>query len=281
MLKPWVIISYFILVISFVLCGWGASFSRPLLHIYFFSIGQGDAILIRSPEGKNVLIDGGPDQLVLEKIGSVLPLWSRSIDMLVITNSDDDHMVGALEVLQRYPVSMIVDNGRFGVVPQEQYWLFFAAEHRIPRFLPQQIDVLQLDSATSLKFFVSEKATKNNNNYSVVTRLGYKDFDAVFTGDIEKEIEQELIDSPFLSPGELLKVAHHGSKTSSTQAFLKRYNPMVGVISCGKDNQYGHPHQETLDSFKENQMQLFRTDEDGDVEVVSDGTNFWINTLKI
>jgi competence protein ComEC len=239
------------------------------LEVVFFDVGQGDSIFIKIPSGYQVLIDGGPDSTVLERIGSEMPFWDRTIDLIILTHPDHDHIFGLLEVLERYKVDNILWTGILSEGGEYEQWLDSiskeGAEIMIAKF-GQRITAgdAKIDILFPIKSLKGENVSDANNT-SVVARLVFGQTSFLFMGDVYKSTERllENIDS------DVLKVGHHGSKTSSDANFISLVSPDIAVISCGKDNSYGHPHQETLDSLLG--IEILRTDFMGDIKIISDG----------
>ncbi len=251
------------------------------LKIDFFDVGQGDAIFIETLANQQILIDGGPDLTILEKLGKELPFWDRYIDLIVLTHPEHDHINGLIEVIKRYKVGGILTNGIVRDTAEYKEWKKIIKEKNIPIYIAQAGELISLDN--NIKLFILYpfenllgKTSKKTNNTSVVAQLIYKDFELLLTGDIEKEVEQKLINSGIDLKSDILKVPHHGSKTSSTKDFIKAVSPILAIIQAGKDNPFGHPHQIVLERLNSNNIAVFRTDKDGDIEVLSDGIKFWI-----
>jgi len=253
--------------------------NNKFLEIDFFDVGQGDSIFIETPKGKQVLIDGGPDLTILEKLGQELPFWDRYIDLIVLTHPEYDHMNGLIEVIKRYKIGGILTNGVVRDTAEYKEWIKIIQKENIPVFITQAGGVIDLDN--DVKLFVlypfenlAGQKIKKTNNASIVSQLVYKDFEILLTGDIEKKTENALVDSGLNLESDILKIAHHGSKTSSTEKFLEVVKPTAVVIQLGKNNSYGHPHQSVLERLRLNNIAVFRTDEDGDIKVLTNGINF-------
>ena len=289
------IVQFLILVLAVLVI---AIFQLPdaNFHIIACDVGQGDALLLVVKD-IDVLIDGGPGKKVLRCLASHMPFWDRKIEMVILTHPQKDHYEGLIEVLKRYKVKAVLFSGlntfspmydeflrevrvqgiplytaqadedwRFGLRPPN-LWLGAFLADKIPAILPNPVhspflNVVDLDVVYPFDSFWG-KPLDNLNNGSVVIRLGYKGHFLLFEGDLEEEGESELISTSTELRSEWLKVGHHGSRTSSTPAFLARVQPQWGVISCGLDSEYGHPHVETLQTFSRLQIPLRRTDLEG------------------
>ena len=263
---------------------WIAVASQPdgKLHVVFFDVGQGDAIFIQSPTGQQVLVDGGPDPTtLLARLGEQMPFWDRSLDLVILTHPDADHLTGLVPVLERYRVAQVFDTGQPSDTPAFARWQELLAEEKVPVLdsragtkvaLGGDVTLTVLHTGTNL---MTGGAADSNNN-SIVTRLVMGQVSVLLPGDIEAEVEHELIRSGQPLPSTVLKAPHHGSDTSSSPAFLEAVNPQLVVISVGQDNLFGHPSPEVLARLA--LYTLLRTDEQGNVEVITDGQRLWVKT---
>jgi competence protein ComEC len=257
--------------------------SRDFLEVRFLAIGQGDAIFIQTPKFHQILIDGGPDKLILEKLSKLMPFWDRTIDLVILTHPQKDHLAGLIEVLKRYRVLNILWTGVFvdSFIFQEwQKRLTLEKANEIIAEAGQKIifeklifDVLNPGQGVAYKFF------KNSNDTSLVLRAHFGESSFLFTGDIEKKVEENLINQKIKIESDVLKVAHHGSKSSSVQEFLEKVSPFLSVISVGFNN-YGHPHQEVLERLEKIGSQILRTDREGDIILKTDGKIIFLETAK-
>lgn len=253
-----------------------------LLEINFYDVGQGDAIFIEMPNKKQVLVDGGPDLTILEKLGNKMPFWDRYIDLIVLTHPEHDHINGLIEVIKRYKIGGILTTGVVRNTAEYKEWINIIKEKRIPIIIAQSGKAINLGDNIELFIIypfenLSGKEVKNVNNSSIVTQLIYKDFELLLTGDIEKEIEKKLIKNPPVRglESEVLKIAHHGSKSSTINEFILAVNPLVAVIQAGRNNPYGHPHEVVLNKLSN--IPTLVTGRDGDIEILTNGTDFKIN----
>lgn len=265
---------------------WVAVGSLPdgKLHLVFLDVGQGDAILIQSPKGRQVLIDGGPDPAVLlARLGEQMPFWDRSLDLVILTHPDADHLTGLVSVLERYRVERVIESGYSTDSPTYLRWRELLAEKAIPALEGRAGTQIALDGGAHLTVLhpdgdlVSGTGADANNN-SVVTRLVMGQFSALLPGDIEAEVEQRLVRSGAELASVVLKAPHHGSDTSSSAAFLEAAAPQVVVISVGRDNPFGHPSPQVLERLAG--FTTLRTDERGSVEVLTDGQAFQVKARR-
>ena len=249
------------------------------LKVKFLDVGQGDAEFIETPDKKQVLIDGGPDLSVLEKLGRAMPFYDRYIDLIILTHPEADHLNGLIEIVKRYDIGAIIMTGVFRNTDQYKEFLNIIKNKKISVYLAKSGG--EIDFGNNIKMDIlypfdnlKGKVISDSNNTSIVAKLIYGNFETLFTGDIEKGVENKLIKSGLNLKSDILKIAHHGSKTSSGEEFLKAVNALMAVIEVGKDNRYGHPHQEVLERLKN--LQIFQTGRDGDIKIISDGENFLV-----
>lgn len=242
-------------------------------HIWFLDIGQGDAILIKTPEQHYILVDGGPGNGVMEQLAEVMPFFVKELDFVILTHPHADHMDGLVEVLRRYQVKGVLLSApnynsstydQFLTEISDQNLPFWISEMNTDfRFGPVDFDVIYPFEQVFGRNF------DNVNNASVGMKVTYGRTRILLTGDLEQEAEAELVANPYLDlRADILKAGHHGSRTSSTVDFLNKVKPKIVVIQCGKDNQFGHPHEETLKKFEQMGVELWRNDLDGRVEFV-------------
>ncbi|MBI4225030.1 MAG: MBL fold metallo-hydrolase [Candidatus Sungbacteria bacterium] len=249
------------------------------LRLIVFDIGQGDSIFIQAENDTQVLIDGGPSNAVLAKLGSVMPFWDRSIDLVVLTHPHADHMAGLIEVLKRYDIGMVLESGADYSTAEYREWHALLEQKHIPIAVAragQKIHLspkTELDILTPFESFIG-KSPSNVHDAMVVSKLIYASSSALLTGDAEKYLEYRLLLSGVDLKSDILKVGHHGSKTSTVPDFVAAVAPEYAVISAGRKNRYGHPTQQTLDTLAKFNIKTFRTDQNRDVEFTSDGSKF-------
>ncbi len=241
------------------------------LKVIFLDVGQGDAILIS--QGQNqMLIDGGKNgKLLLEKLGRYIPFWDRTIETIVATHPDQDHIGGLIDAVKSYNVGTIIETKA-----QSDSQTFKAWEETISNEEAQKVEALGgvkiIFSGGSVAqvlypFSSLESSDRTSNNqYSVVIRLTVGQDSFLFTGDLPSEQEMALISEKLALNSRVLKVAHHGSKYSTSDEFLGEVSPEEAIISVGKDNMYGHPAPEVLDRLRRHGVKILRTDEMGDIQ---------------
>jgi competence protein ComEC len=251
------------------------------LHLFALDIGQGDAILVVAPTGETALIDGGPDpDLTLRRLGDRLPFWQRRLDLLVLTHPHEDHLAGLLPALERYDVGMVVEPGRAYDNPSYPRFLQLAADEPGAQLrLGRAGDVIPLGPNARFRVLypsaddaAAPLPEDDINNASVVLLLESGRFRALLTGDAEAPVERRLLERGLVGPVDVLKVGHHGSDSSTLPELLAAVRPSVALISCGADNEYGHPHGITLEHLAALPgLRIRRTDLEGTLEVVADG----------
>ena len=252
-------------------------FNKPkYLEVTFFDVGQGDSIFIQTPRRTQILIDGGPSSRVIEKLSKVQPFYDRSLDFIISSHPDSDHLVGLVDVLKIFKVNLIGSNGTISSNPEFAEWQTQISKNNIsPKVLKlgQRILVgknLYFEVLAPLISF-ENKEVSDFNTSSVVLRMVYKNNSFLFTGDASKTIEEKIASTNQNIKTDVLKVSHHGSKTSTSDKFLKAVNPEIAVIEVGKNNRYGHPHQEVLERLKTYAIKILRTDELKDIKIISNG----------
>ncbi len=259
------------------------------LQVNFFDVGQGDAALIITPGGKTVLVDGGPGDTVLSKIGRALPLGQKKIDAMILTHPHADHLEGLIPVLKRYAIGEVYYTGALHTTDEFLEWLTLVKKKSIPMRLVKKSEVVELDSGVKLSFlypdgdltagFVLPGASgekDNLNNTSIVFKLIYGQTSFLFVGDAEAPVEKYLLKKMAAGAVEslradVLKAGHHGSHSSTGEEFLNAVKPRMAIISAGRGNDYGHPHLRTLRRLERHSVQIYRTDTMGDIKLVSDG----------
>ena len=248
-----------------------------LLHVWFLDVGQGDATLIQAPNGSQVLIDGGPDNKVLQELGRIMPFSDHSIDAVVLTHPHADHLRGLIEVLKNYEVGKVLENKIPCNSPECAEW--DKAEQKSETVQAEAGQIIDLGSGAKLKVVYARQpdaradAAKNAHDYMLVTELEYGGESVLLTGDAEKKIEQILAASGDLR-ARFLKVGHHGSKTSTTAQFLDIVKPELAFIELGARNQYGFPHPEVMKRLEDFGIKYYRTDIEGTIELTLDGENY-------
>ncbi len=242
-------------------------------HLSILNIGQGDSILLTTPQGHRILIDGGPDLTTLEELGRHLPFFDRHIDLLVLSHPHIDHIASFPPILERYQVdAVLMNNTQYGS-PRYQHFLSLLRTEHIPVMEPDTHGAIVFDDG-----FILERlwpphgwfgaAPKNVHDAMVVLRAHYKNHTALLTGDLEAKYEAAILKLGTDVHADILKIGHHGSLTSTSTGFLVAVHPSLAVISAGKDNPFGHPRPQTLTRLAHFHIPIKRTDRDGTIEIV-------------
>lgn len=257
---------------------WGVSRPDGNLRIAFLDVGQGDAIFIQTPSGRQIVVDGGRYPSVLNQhLGRRIPFWDREIDMVVATHPEADHINGLPGIFERYRVDYLITNGETRATAVLESLNTAAADQDTSTWFVTAGEVINIGDGVHLEVLNPPGllTPQNSNQNSVAFRLVYEDFSVLLAGDTEMVAEQAMLQSGRTLQSVVLKAAHHGSNTSSTSAFLTAVQPQVVVISAGRDNNFGHPHPDVLQRAAEVGATVLRTDELGTIEVITDGRQMW------
>lgn len=253
---------------------------RPhLLKVSFYNVGQGDSIFIETPDRYQVLIDGGRGPKVLEEIGNDMPFYDRTIDLVIPTHPDSDHVTGLVDILERYEVkNILIPRIQAGTVVFKRLLEGIEHEGAHVREAMRQEGVQKITLPGNVHFEILNplegEVYKNNNDSGAVTLFSYGSIDILLLADVSAKKEETLI--PLIPKGiEILKVAHHGGQSSLNFNFLKAVSPQISVIPVGENN-YGHPSHEVLKTLNSLGSKIWRTDREGTLTILSDGKTYWI-----
>lgn len=260
-----------------------SSVSLDKAQIYYLDVGQGDSELIRLPTGENILIDAGLKSGSDQLTAYLKELGVDKIDILIATHPHADHIGGMEKVIENFEIGEIY----MPKIADDQIPTTATYTKLLETIQAKGMKINQAKAGTTI--FSNDNAAleilapnnteyKDLNNYSIVTKLTYGNNRFLFTGDAEKESENEMLSKGYDLSCDILKLGHHGSSTSTTNQFLTAASPSAAIISCGKDNDYGHPHQETMDKINSSHITVYRTDLDGTILAETDGTTYTITT---
>jgi competence protein ComEC len=251
------------------------------LRAYFLDVGQGDSSVILFKD-KVVLIDAGEADKGDLVVSDLEKLGVTRIDLLVATHPHSDHIGGMQKVLARFPVKKVLDSGIPTSSSLYEHFLETVDDRNIPYVAAERGQTIDIDP--SLRILVLSPPAKqigdDVNTNSIVLRISYGTVNLLYTGDATTDAEEVMMKAGYPPDADVLKVGHHGSSSSSSAAFLRSVDPEVAVISLGKDNEYGHPHRETMDRLAAAGPLVLRTDRDGTVRVLSDGVTYSVATEK-
>lgn len=267
------------------------NYGKPLLKVIFLDVWQGDSALIITPSGKIALIDagqGGSEYMRFDAGEMVIYPYCKQngitkFDYVVMTHPHSDHIGGLPYIFNKIRISKIYDCGQPYTSQLYINCLETISEKKIKYSIPLGPLNLNWDPLIKVKVLHPPKGwnySDNPNNNSIVIKIIYNKISFLFTGDAEDNAEYTMVDSKFDLNSTILKVPHHGSDTSSCDAFLDAVNPEVAVISVGKNNKFGHPSPSTLARYVQRGIKIYRTDYHGHITVITDGENYEIETQK-
>ena len=284
--KRWIIPP--LLVIAILVSVAAATMPDENLHVSFLDVGEGDAILIQTPTHQDILVDGGPSpQAISLGLGKKLPFWDRTIDLVILTHPHADHLTGLLEVLHRYEVKQVLYPDLDYDSPLYDEWLLLLKEKDIKHTIAQAGQQIDLGEGVVIEVLNPQNPLLTDtesdiDNNGVVLHLSMGDACFLLTADIFWEAEFELIAHRANLRSTVLKVAHHGSDTSTTEEFLAVVNPQVAVISAGAEDRFGHPSPEVMERLTEivGADKIYLTSESGTIEFTTDGERLWVEVER-
>lgn len=238
------------------------------MEIYILDVGQGDSILIKTQDEQYILVDGGPDEKALAQLQGIIPFWDRSLDLVILTHPDQDHVGGLPAVLNYYDVQRVAFHSVEHENKAYEEFQNIVQEKGIDRLELRDNDDFRMGCCTDFDILWPyeetnlEDYTDEINDISLSFVLVYKDFQMFFGGDLGAEHEEMIFEENSYDL-DVLKVGHHGSKSSTSADFLDMITPEIAVISVGEDNRYGHPDSTVLDSLKKRNIRILRTDQEG------------------
>ncbi|MFA5871508.1 MAG: ComEC/Rec2 family competence protein [Parcubacteria group bacterium] len=251
------------------------SLSRPL-QVIFLNVGQGDSILIQKGV-KQILIDGGSSGKVeLAELGEYLPYFDREIEIVIVTHPDRDHIGGLIDVARNYKIGKVLETAAEKDTAIFKEWQEVLDFNKVGKLDATSGDEIKFSDASLKIIYPQSKVDSSSgdaNNKSIVSRLDYGGSSFLFTGDIESPAEREILERGENVDIDFLKIAHHGSKYSSSEEFLNAASPKEAIISVGANNSYGHPTEAVLEALREKNIRILRTDESGDIEFICEAEN--------
>jgi competence protein ComEC len=240
--------------------------------------------LVQTPGGRQVLIDGGPNPTtLLNELSAVMPFWDRSLDLVVLTHPDGDHLTGLLAVLDRYQVGRVLHTSLTDATPLAASWRDRLAKSRIPRTIAQRGMRIEVRDVALTVLHPSSKpltGAASDNNTAIVLRVDYGPTSLLLTGDAESEAEADMLKAELPLQADLLKIGHHGSNGSTSAPFLMAVTPRMAVIQVGAENSFGHPAPEVLKRLMDARAEILRTDRNGRIEAVSDGLKLSVRASR-
>ncbi|MBI4090264.1 MAG: MBL fold metallo-hydrolase [Candidatus Kerfeldbacteria bacterium] len=244
-------------------------------------VGQGDAILLQTPDGSDVLVDGGPDERVVERLTKFMSPSDRTLELVVLTHPDADHVGGLPAVAEHFRIERVLETAVRSPSRADRTWeaaLDAQQTVRLKAASGQAMTIGGVEITVLWPPADTPADAEPRNDTSVVLHLRYGEVDILLTGDISSDVEQRLVATGVLPDVEVLKVPHHGSISSSSQEFLDALKPETAVISVGRNNRYGHPHPVVLRRLERRGIEVRRTDVDGDVVLTVDGNGLHVGS---
>ncbi len=248
----------------------------PLLKVSFLDVGQGDAIFIQAPNGRKLLIDAGPDQSVIEEIGKLLPFFDRRIDMILATHSDADHIGGFSYLFDRYYIPLVIESEIASPTVVNRVFNEKQENEKSARLFSRTGERIILDPKRNIIIDVlfPDQNPENweTNEASIVVKVSYGETAFLLTGDAPSDVENHLVDIYGNQlQSNVLKLGHHGSKTSTSELFLQTVQPEYAIVSAGLGNRYGHPHSEVLEQVENYKVRILETTSSGTIQCLSNG----------
>ena len=278
------LLTFFLLVTTARLFYQDFKNSYQQLTFAMLDVGQGDALFIESPTGTQILVDGGPPRKIMGKLQRIMSPFDKFIDAIIVTNPDQDHIGGLLDVLKVYKVGGVFQSGTFNDSKIYQNLTAEIKDKNIRNILAKKGMRLDIGGGAVIDILFPDRDVTlwNSNDGSIVSKLTYGNTKVMLVGDATSKTEKIILAGTSMEELEsaILKVGHHGSRTSTSYDFVKTVSPAYALISDGKDNKYGHPHKDTLDTLSSFGAQIFRTDLLGTIIMKSDGQKETFNFYK-
>src|SRR5690554_2656060 len=253
--------------------------SAENLQIHYIDVGQGDSILIQIPGPHSMLIDAGEQTSGSDVVSYIQNQNIDKLDIVIGTHPHADHIGGLISVLEEIKVEKVIDSGRVHTSKTYENYLTLIDQKNIQFELGRAGQTFKLGDA-QFQILHPDHVNYDLNNCSVVILMQYEDVKFLFTGDAEEAAETSILSSFDNINAQILKVGHHGSRTSTTSSFLSAITPKIAIIMCGENNRYGHPHNETISKIKQENIKIYRTDIHGNIIIDTNGKNYEIKTEK-
>lgn len=245
------------------------------MQVHFIDVGQGDSILIESPSGKTMLIDGGVKGAGQQIVSYLKELGINKLDIVVATHPDADHIGGLIPVLDNMTIEQFYDSGKVHTSQTFEEMLTRIDEKNISYHVPKIGDDIEFDKDVNVKVLNANDQATDNNDASIVLKMTYGNVSFLLTGDAGVALEKEMLQYDVKAT--VLKAGHHGSNTSSSEEFIQAVKPEVTILSYGEDNKYGHPHAEIVDRLQAIGSKIYATADLGTITVSTDGVNYTVN----
>lgn len=276
--KEWYVVAFLCVVCALI---WSASFALTpsgVLRVAVLDVGQGDAIYIESPTGERIVIDGGPDDSLLRELPRVMPFFARSIDVIIESHPHADHIAGFVSLIERNGVGVFIEPGIPATTEEMKTFLSTVSKTHVSHYIARRGMWLEIGGGAVLRVLAPDFDTthlpeKKIHDGMLVVQLIYGSTKVLFMGDADKALENRLVALEGRAlKSDVLKVGHHGSRTSTGDTLVSYVSPQYAVISLGKRNIYRFPNKEPLATLEKNTVLTLRTDTEGTVVFESDGT---------
>lgn len=251
--------------------------ARKEMKVHFLDVGQGDSILVQSPNGKNLLVDGSTKKAGKDVVDYLRKQGVEKLDYVVATHPDADHIGGLISVLNSISIKNFVDSGKVHTSQTYEEMLQLILDKDIPFTVPNIGDNISLDDELDIKVLNVGDDSDDNNEASIVLKISYGEISFLLMGDADTVVEKEILERANVE-ATVLKAGHHGSDTSSSKEFIEAVNPKVTILSYGKDNSYGHPDAEVMSRLEQIKTQIYGTAEVGNIVVETDGQDYNVLT---
>ena len=249
------------------------------MRVHFMNVGQGDSILIQSPNGKAMLIDGGVKGEGDNVVAYIREQGVSELDYVVATHPDADHIGGLIAVLNSISIDNFIDSGKVHTSQTYEEMITLIGDKNISYIVPTIGQKIALDDEIDLTVLSADEGALDNNEASIVLKARYGDVSFLFTGDAGIEMEQQMMATQNVQ-ATILKAGHHGSNTSSSPAFIEAVSPQATILSYGQDNKYGHPHFDVIESLQAVGSKIYGTAEEGHIVVTTDGKGYSVNATE-
>ena len=245
------------------------------MTVHFINVGQGDAILMETPLDKTILIDGGPPKAGEKVVSYLQEQGVETIDLIIATHPDKDHIGGLPQVMKRFNVKEILDTGKVHITKTYYQYTQEIRKQGIPVRLAEVNQEVPVDSSVQIEILNANKKVQSNNQSSIALHVNYGKVDFLLLSDIEKRQEKKMIEQKEIE-AEILKIAHHGSKTSTSQRLLEAVNPQAAILTYSKNNKFGHPVPQVIDRLNETNALIYSTAAFGDIVIETNGEHYFI-----
>ncbi|MFD1850463.1 ComEC/Rec2 family competence protein [Oceanobacillus bengalensis] len=249
--------------------------AKDEMRVHFINVGQGDSILIQTPQDKTILIDGGRPEAGKKVVSYLEKLHIKKIDLLVATHPDYDHIGGLVKVMRAVEVKQILDTGKIHFTKAFARYVNEIRKQGIPTSIAKESQNIIVDPEVKIKVLNAHRKNKNNNESSIALQVSYEDIDFLLMSDVEIEQEEKLL-KKYQLESEIIKVAHHGSDTSTSFKFLHAVKPQVAILTYSVKNDYGHPVERVIENLDRVDADVYSTAVYGDVVITTDGEDFLV-----